>query len=196
MGKNQQRLGDIHLEELDAAQAEEMGRTHGPKMPEHIRKQPYRLSFRDYHHTIVGAPCQYLNRKELQQLKDIIGTVLGYSNAIEAPVSEAYQQNLTVKALVLRELQLLGTATEQELCQRLEELCQRASSRDSTFDFIHWVGTTLGGVLETFIDCGFVTCCAQPYREVTSTFEVTTRGKDFLQTAVTEVGVLMSLFDS
>lgn len=113
--------------------------------------------------------------------------------------TDVYLRNLATKALVLSELQRAGSATGNVLCRRIDEACEVASARDASFDFVHWTGATLWGLLETFVASGFVEL---PRSHVprdaadwsAATLRITSDGEAFLESAMARADSLMALF--
>lgn len=108
--------------------------------------------------------------------------------------ADPYLQNLAVKALVLREIQNLGSTTVGKLFIKVDELGKFASARDSTYDFVYWAGATIGDILSTFVARNFVTQYSDEF-QTRPEYQITERGEQFLQIASKEVGDLMLLFE-
>ena len=109
-------------------------------------------------------------------------------------MTTAYLRNLATKALVLRELQNLGTPTGEGLLARIAELSQIAGTRDSTYDFVYWTGATFWDLLDAFVEWGFVDRFSVDDHCSKTKFTITEQGEKFLQSIKKDIEPLMSLF--
>ena len=110
-----------------------------------------------------------------------------------------YDKNLAALILVLREVREAGSLPGDELHARLERQCEHAYARVADFDFVNWVGTTLWGVLDTFVESGFLTHSGR--RPVdssewcTAMLCLTPLGERFLGNALDEAGYVLEMLD-
>lgn len=114
-------------------------------------------------------------------------------------IPTGYDKNLAIKILVLRELREAVSLSGDKLHARVECQCEHAYARTADFDFVHWVGTTFWGVLDTFAESGFLTYSGKKPIDssewCTATLCLTPLGERFLGNALDEAGYVLEMLD-